>query len=386
MVQRGNNPVVIEEGRIINVDMAHWTADVLTKNSQRQLIDLQWANPYFHFAGGEGIYVMPEVGARVQVCMPSDSSPFILCFTTTFEREATNAPDTVGGAQASLQPDDAESEGDTPREVTYRSGRPKMEQGDIMLRTRDGNAVWLHRGGVVEIGATQIARRFYIPLLNYIRDVCENYEMRSLAGEMSWQVSRADQNPTGNAEAVFTLASRNYAQDEFATVFLQIGHVDDSNRLRLAIAPNKVNPVSGEIDGDSVYELIIDEGGEVNITVKGDQNVHIQGELSEIVDGNVTQQYGSDHSVTIGGNQSVGVSGTHELEATSSTERLSGGKTIDAQSIKAGGTATTPVVILTGALMAYIKFHTHPSPAGPTGPPNGPPPDSAIAARKLKAE
>jgi len=386
IAQRGTNPVVIEEGRIINVDMAHWTADVLTKNSQRQLIDMQWANPYFHFAGGEGIYVMPEVGARVQTCMPSDSSPFILCFITTFEREQTNAPDTTGGAQASLQPDDSEGSDDTPREVTYRSGRPKMEQGDIMLRTRDGNAVWLHRGGVLEIGSTMVARRFYIPLLNYIRDVCENYEMRSLAGEMSWQVSRADQSPDGDAEAVFTLASRNLAQDEFASVFLQIGHVDDTKRLRLAIAPNKINPVSGEVEGDAVYELVVDEEGEVTVTTAGDQTVHVQGALKETVDGSVTHEYGSDHSQTVGGSQSVEVSGTHTLEASSSTERLSGGKTFDAQSIKAGAGAVFPVVIMTPAMMTYIMFHTHPSPAGPTGPPNGPPPDSAVTSGKLKAE
>ena len=384
-IQSGTNTVVIEEARIINVDMAHWTADVVTKNSQRQLIDLQWAHPYFHFAGGEGIYVMPEVGARVQVCMPSDSSPFILCFLTTFEREATNTSDTTGGAQASLQPEDSESEGN-PREVTFRSGRPKMEQGDIMLRTRDGNAIWLHRGGVVEIGATPVSRRFYIPLLNYIRDVCENYEMKSLAGEMSWQVMRADQNPQGDAEALFTLASRNYSQDEFATVMLRVGHVDDSNRLRLTIAPNKINPVSGEVDGEAVFNMEITESGDLTVTVKQDVDVTVDGDLTENVSGSVTQEYGSDHNLTVGGGQSVEVSGSHELEAASSTEKLSSGKTFDCQSFKIGSGASTPIMVLSGAMMAYIQFHTHPSPSGPTGPPNGPPPSNVITSLKGKAE
>lgn len=384
-VQSGLNTVVIEEGRIINVDMVHYTADVMTKNSQRQLVDLQWASPYFHFAKGEGLSVMPEVGARVQICMPSDSTPFILCFVTTFERETTNTPDNTGDANASLQPDDTESEG-TPHEITYRSGRPKMEQGDITLRTRDGNSIWLHRGGVIEIGATPIAKRYYIPLLNYIRDVCENYEMKSLAGEMSWHVSRADQNPAGNAEATFTLASRNFSQDEFATVFLQIGHVDDANRLRLAIAPNVINPVSGEVEDGAAFELTINESGDISITTQGDKTVSIEGELSETVSGSVTQEYSSNHSQTVGGNQTISVSGTHELEASSSTERLSGGKTFDAQSIKAGAGATFPVVIMSPAMMAYIMFHTHPTPAGPSQPPNGPPPTDAITSRKLKAE
>lgn len=384
MIQRGSNAVTIEEGRIINVDMAHWTADVLTKNSQRQLIDLQWANPYFHFAGGEGIFVMPEVGAVVQVCMPSDSPPFILCFVTTFEREATNSSDTIGGASASLQPDDAQ-EGE-PREVTFRSGRPKLEQGDIMLRTRDGNNVWLHRGGVLEIGSTKIARRFYIPLLNYIRDVCENYEMKSLAGEMAWNVFRADQNPSGSAEAQFTLASRNFAQDEFASVFVRVGHVDDTNRLRIRIAPNTINPLSGEVDGDVSYELEITDGGDVTMNVLGSQTVHVQGELSETVDGSVTQEYGSDHNQTVGGSQTIEISGNHNLEAASSTERLSGGKTFDAQSIKAGAGAVFPVMIMSPAMMAYHLFHTHPIVGAATGPPSGAPPTDAVTSRKLKAE
>lgn len=377
---------MIEEGRIINVDMAHWTADVLTKNSQRQLIDMQWAHPYFHFAGGEGIYVMPEVGARVQICMPSDSAPFILCFLTTFEREATNSSDTEGNQQASLQPDDAETEGN-PREVTYRSGRPKMEQGDIMLRTRDGSNLWLHRGGVVEIGSTPVARRFYIPLLNVIRDVCENYELKSLAGEMNWQVSRSDQNAEGDAEAVFTLSSRNFSQDEFATVHLKIGHVDDTNRLKLVIAPNAIDPVSGEIEeGEPVYSLEIDEEGSITTTAAKDVTTTITGELSETVDGSVTQEYGSSHNLTVGGSQEIEVSSTHKLSATSSTEEMSAGKTFDCQTIKAGTGAIFPVVIMSPAMMAYVMFHTHPSPAGPTGPPNGAPPDSAITSSKLKAE
>jgi len=385
-IRTGLGTVVIEEGRIINVDMAHWTADVLTKNSQRQLIDMQWANPYFHFAGGEGIYVMPEVGARVQVCMPSDSAPFIMCFLTAFERESTNAPDTTGGAQASLQPDDAEGEGGVPREVTYRSGRPKMEQGDIMLRTRDGSSVWLHRGGVVEIGSTLVSRRFYIPLLNYIRDICENYELKSLAGEMSWTVARSDQNASGDAEAVFTLASRNFAQDEFASVFLQIGHVDDSNHLKLTVAPNKINPVSGEVDGDPVFSLELDKDGNLTTTIAKDVETTVSGELTETVEGSVTQEFNSDHKLTVGGSQEVEVSSTHKLKATSSTEELSAGKTFDCQSVKAGAGAIFPVVIMSPAMMAYVMFHTHPSPAGPTGPPNGPPPQDAITSSKLKAE
>ena len=238
----------------------------------------------------------------------------------------------------------------------------------------------------MEIGSTLVSRRFYIPLLNYIRDVCENYEMKSLAGEMSWQVTRADQNPQGDAEALFTLASRNFSQDEFATVMLRVGHVDDTNRLKLTIAPNTINPLSGEVDGEPVFDLEITEEGDVTMTIEGDVEKTINGELTETVNGSVTQEYGSDHNLSVGGSQSVSVSGTHELEASSSTESLSSGKTFDCQSFKIGSGASTPIMILSSAMMTYIKYHTHPSPAGPTGPPNGPPPSSAITSLKGKAE
>jgi hypothetical protein len=362
--------------------MAHWTADVVTKNSQRQLIDLQWSNPYFHFAGGEGIFVMPEVGAMVKVCMPSDGPPFILCFVTTFEREQTNSSDTDGSAQTSLQPDSPQSQ-ENPREVTYRSGRPKLEQGDIMLRTRDGNALWLHRGGVVEIGSTAISKRYYIPLLNTIRDICENYELASLAGELSWQVTRADQNPEGSAEAVFTLSSRNFAQDKFATVFLRVGHVDDTNRLKLIVAPNKINPKTGEVDGDAVFEFTINESGDLDCTAKGDANITVEGSLSQTVQGDASYEFQGNLTEGVSGDQSTTISGSHTLEANSSTERLSAGKTIDAQSIKLGQGAVFPVMILSPVMMTYIKFHTHP---GNGLPPSVAPPESMIKSRKATAE
>lgn len=385
MIQRGGSPVRIEEGRIVNVDMTHWTADVVTKNSQRQLIDLQWASGYFHFTGGEGIYVMPEVGAMVKVCMPSDGPPFILCFVTTFEREQTNSPDSDGGGLTSLQPDTTTSS-ETPREVTYRSGRPKLEQGDIMLRTRDGNTLWLHRGGVVEIGSSGVAKRYFIPLLNTIRDICENYELVSLGGELSWTVTRADENPEGSAEAAFTLASRNFAQDEFATVFLRVGHVDGSDRLKLLVAPNRINPRTGVVNGEPVFEFVVNESGDLDCTVKGDATITVKGNLSETVEGDATFGFQGNLSENVSGDQSTSITGGHSLEANSSTERLAAGKTIDAQNIKLGQGAIFPVMILSPVMMAYIMFHTHPVAGSATGPPTTPPPESMIKSRKAFAE
>jgi len=382
IAQSGHNPVGIEDGRIVNVDMANFTADVKTKTSQRQLIDIQWASPYMHFTKGEGINFMPEVGSQCKVCMPSDSTPFILCFTTTFERERqADGQD----PQTTLHPESTEPS-ESPAEVTFRSGRPKMQQGDIHLSTRDGNSVWLHRGGVVEIGATGICKRFYIPLLNTIRDVCENYNLISLAGEMSWLVQRDDRNASGDAEATFTLASRNFAQDEFASVFLQMGHVDDTKRFRMVVAPNIINPRTGEVSGESVYSMEIDEDGNLDIEIKKKATIHVEDELDVTVDGDVSLSYGANLNETVGGDQDTQISGNHTMQAVRSTERLSADKTIDAARIKLGGSAMYPVLIMSPATISFLLGHTHPVTGAATGPPVATTTPQMMTARKTVAE
>lgn len=362
--------------------MANFTADVKTKTSQRQLIDVQWSSPYMHFAKGEGINFMPEVGAICKVCMPSDGTPFIMCFVTTFERER---PADGQDSETTLHPDSTESQ-ESPAEVTFRSGRAKMEQGDIHLSTRDGNALWLHRGGVVELGANGITKRFYIPLLNTIRDVCENYDMVSLAGEMSWTVSRDDRNASGDAEAAFTLASRNFAQDEFATVFLRVGHVDDTKRFQLLIAPNRINPRTGEVDGDVVYSVEIDEEGNLDVTVKKKATINIQDELALTVGGDANLTFSSNLNETISGDRDTQISGNHSMQATGSTERLSADKTIDAPRIKLGGSAMYPVLIMSPATVSFLMGHTHPVTGAATGPPVATTSPNMMTARKTVAE
>lgn len=261
-----------------------------------------------------------------------------------------------------------------------------MEQGDIHISTRDGNAIWLHRGGVVEIGSTAITKRFYIPLLNTIRDVCENYELLSLGGEMSWSVQRDDRNASGDAEATFTLASRNFAQDEFASVFLQTGHVDDTNRFKLVVAPNIINPRTGEVDGEAVYTMEIDEEGNLDVFVKKKATIEIEDELDLTVGADANLNFGSNLNETVGGNQDINVSGNHDLRASSSTERLSGTKTIDAQQIKCGASAMYPVLILSPSTVSWLVNHKHPVVGANTGPAVSAITPNMMAARKTMAE
>lgn len=389
MVQRGVNPVLIEDGRIINVDMAHWTVDVRTMHSQRQLLDMQVGAPYLHFTAGEGIYAMPEVGAKVKTCSPSDGSPFILCFITTFEREGQPAGDE--GETTTRPTTETSSEGgDAPSEVTYRAGRPKLQQGDIMMRCRDGNQIWLHRGGVIEIGATWIAKRYYIPLLNTVRDVAENWEALTVAGDMMWHVERADSSQsreTREDEATFTLLAKNLAQDQFATVLVRAGHVDDTKRFKIVVAPNAIDTRTGEVSSGAVYSMEVDEEGNLDVSVEKDTTITINGDLSLTVNGDADATYGSNLTENVSGNHEETISGSHKLEAASSEERINGSKTVTCPMIKMGSSgASTPVVLATPMVIQFFLSHTHPVVGGATLQPTIPVPVSSLAARKLYGE
>lgn len=384
IIERGDNRVRIEEGRILNVNTRRWTADVRTRESQRTYLDTQWSNPYFHFAGGEGIFFMPEVGAKCMVCRPSQADPFIMCFTTTFERGARQTDDTGETPASGTHP--TEPSGDTGGDdVTFRSGRPYLQQGDIMLRTRDKNHIWLRRGGIVEIASTALSKRLYIPLLNYIRDICENYSMWTAGGALTWSVERDDTDPDGEARALLSIAARQNAQDEKATVGLQIGHVDGTKRLRLIVAPQAINPRTFEVTGDAAYSLDIDEDGKITSVTEDDHNHEVKGDLEWRVHGEALYRYDGGYTVNVTGDAAFTISGNHSMEASSSTERLSSSKVIEAPSVDLGAQGGRPIVIATDAFVAFMAAHKH-TVAGPTtGIPEPSLPPNAFVSTRVKA-
>jgi len=384
VIDEGLNSTSIEEGRIINVNTRRWTVDVRTRETQRVFQDIQWSSPYLHFTGGEGILFMPEVGAKVKVCEPGESSAFVMCFVASHERPARRAEAGEDSSVGDNPSDPAAEEGGG--DVTYRAGRPQLEQGDIMLRTRDGNSIWLRRGGVLEIGSTAISKRLYIPLLNYIRDICENYSLWTAGGQMAWTVARSDESAAGEATAVLTIVGRNAAQDEKATVAVQIGHVDDTKRLRLIIAPNAINTETLEVTGTAVYTLDIDEEGTITSEAQKDHNHKVEGVLDWEVTGEATYRYQGGLTEEINGDQNTTVSGSHTLDAADSTERISGAKVIQAgyTSIGAAG-GTTAVVLASMAMVGYMVGHVHPIVGSSTGPPEPKLPPSAFTATKLGA-
>ena len=179
----GGAPAYIHEARVINVNLVNWTVDVRTQFDNRFFPDVQVASPYLHANRGAGIYAMPEINTKCQICIPSDGPPpFVLAFIMP-----TESVDDVTGQE----------DENNPSVSTFRGGRPRAKMGDIFMRGHDGQFVILHRGGVLQVGSTELAQRLYIPLGNIITDISQNYEHHNTGGTINWGItsSSTDENP-----------------------------------------------------------------------------------------------------------------------------------------------------------------------------------------------
>ena len=305
---------VIETGRIMNVNINDWSVDVVSELASKRYFDLQVMSPYFHFVNGEGVYCMPEIGAMVWICKPTQgrfAAPFILGFQAPFNANTGN----------------------------FQNGRPSLNPGDIMMRTRDENFVVLRRGGVVQIGATPIAQRMYIPIRNFIKDFCENYELHTFGGDLTWETARTDQTNTGQAPTTFTLSAKQFSNDPQPVATLTMGSLGAGvpTILELDIF------ASGAKGAQQVVTMTMDNAGNVAWSVKKNWNVVAHDDISyESQLGNIS--FTSD-------NGNVGLKAHSDVILTSDTTDIdlvassgsikekSLGHIIDAPSILLGGSS-----------------------------------------------
>lgn len=111
---RGGRSAHIYEGKVVDLNMNLWTVDVISQFDQRTYPNVQVSSPYMHSDRGSGIYVMPEIGAKCHVCVPSDGPPpFVLDFI--MPQEGMARPDIPDQGDGALQPNtDATFSGDAP--------------------------------------------------------------------------------------------------------------------------------------------------------------------------------------------------------------------------------------------------------------------------------
>jgi hypothetical protein len=365
----------IEKATVMDVDIRNWTVDVVTEYSSKVWEKLQVATPYFHTNNGEGIFAMPEPGSICLVVQPSDDqTPYVLAFLGSFELEhakTANLEDRAG--EAAVETEELQDElssskstissgaGQSSVSASARGGRPFLNPGDIMIRTRDKNFLVLRRGGVVQIGSTPTCQSIYIPINNFLRQFAENYEISTPGGLLFWNVERLENDPGGEANIMYRLSLRDKAQNEKGDVQIKIGHVDDDIRYELQVAPQGVEIQDGLVS-NSKLRIAIDKNGNQQFIMSGSLEFYIDQNRKTVIKG--TDDIEVTGARTISAlSQSTSLKDYHELKAATSSENISGIKTIKAAKTMIGD---SPVPAVIGpALIAWCASHTHPCNSAP---------------------
>lgn len=234
----------------MNVTPSEYTVDAWAEMSGRRYLDIPFMHTYTHYLGGEGIYFMPEVGAPCWVCRPSerDKPAFVLGFGSAYDVDGT-----------------------------YKNFKRNLNAGDIFLGTRDDNFILLRRGGVLQLGGSGLSQRFHLPIGNWIKDFCESYQLATVGGELLWQVQRTEMDADGTQKIVFSLGTREQADDYQQVCTLTMGHHEtDPN-----VACELVVLSDGTQSGAPKVTLTLKKTGEVvwdvqdafNLTAVGDINL-----------------------------------------------------------------------------------------------------------------
>lgn len=388
LASSGTKPAMVETGTIANVNVRNMTVDWVSQYTGKQIPDVQIMVPYLHYNNGEGITCVPEVGAMCALCFPSDDDPpFVVGFISGPELEGAAS----ANLQKSIQDPGVENEEDIPKaktttsggstttptnpsDASFRAGRPVLNPGDIWIQGRDENFLTLKRGGVLQLGATNIAQRAYIPLLNYIRDFCENYELNSAAGTLSWTVERKEKDPGGDAPTEFTLYAREFAADPKASIKVSLGSLNDADKppegvttfAEVVIHPKLIDIENNEIIGIPKFALRIDRDGNSYILQAKTRTEEIKEDHKLTVERNQEITVKGDRTLKITGAQAEEIEGEHTvIGKASSKENWRDVKAITARVLKLGGEDASEPVPLGAKLIQWLASHTHPASGAP---------------------
>lgn len=320
----------ILSGEIIDTNIGDWTVDVHSNMTGRTFPEIAIASPYLHHFAGEGIYALPEVGANCMVCVPGDTTaPFLLCFV---------APPLLGGGGGDSDEEDVD---ETSGEVTgqqmhggyasFGAQRPPGKPGDIVMRGRDGNHITLHRGGVLQIGANELAQRIYIPLRNLMMDISGRYEHHSTGGSINWgmQEGQFEENDTQ-----FVQTFRLYADDKYADLRIASGKVLTPTKLPSSASDDKATMVSLGIGQDRdepmVYEVTLAPGGFNNNGELSTKSAHNVMKFTFQVDraGNAITRFSGNMFMSVQKNLFIRVKEDLTIEAKNLNMQSSGSATV----------------------------------------------------------
>lgn len=314
--------VSIEKARVIAVDIKQFTVDVRTENTYKNWPDLPFMVPYCHPAQGEGLNFMPEVGSSCWICMASDNQekPFVLGWGMTHESGS------------------------------YRSGRELLNPGDLHFAGRDGNFIFVRRGGIIQLGATPVCQTVYLPIRNILQQFCENYELHTPGGDLTWTVNRQDEDMGGHKGTLFMLAAHEYADDPIRDplAVLKVGSHGDGNPTILTLQTR-------DAGGGAVQtELTIDKTGELKWTIQKAVSYDFKDEFNIKTGKAFSVDASTDANIKAGANVNVEAPNI-ALKAGSTTATFgSAGASIGGPAVNLGD-ATFQAVVASPSFQAWVS-------------------------------
>lgn len=329
----GADPPNIIQGRVINVNLVRWTVDIYSTFDRKRYPDVPVGSPYQHYSNGEGLSIFPEVGALCYICEPGDTSgPFVLAFVMPHEVVDGSTDDAPQGTRSHGVPTGSS-------DASFAGNRPKPKPGDIYLKTRDGNFVILHRGGVLQIGANELAQRIYVPLGNLVTDIAENYQMFNAGGSVSWGMQ--DGPSQKNFPAQFLRTLRVFANDKYADVKIASGKVynpqrddntitentdDNPTVIEVCVKPQGFDAVTGEDskEGEIKLHFLFDKSGNGFIGMKGAFKMNIEKKWTVTAKGGI--EFNSPAGIDIFADQLIQIQGKEGVHVKGKVVRLGPGR------------------------------------------------------------
>ena len=274
---RGWADVKVMAARIIDVDPLRWTCTVKTEVGMKTIYNVDIGSDYLHVFDGEGIHVMPEIGAAVWVAQSSEGD--YPCFIMRYR----------GYPSQSVRGDSNQSLPD------LKSNRPRMSPGDIVMQTRDRNGVRMRRGRITEILGSPLARTIYNGAAGVVHTLAKATKLDTLGGSVRWLVARAATDSRGRQTTTLEAEFKKYADDSDPVVRLRAGGglstpaagAPDGSRSVYGPAPDSAEVVNTPViqlqvlsGGRPVSALAADESGQIELTGTAEISIQLRGALN----------------------------------------------------------------------------------------------------------
>lgn len=248
MAQEGLVPAVIQRAVVTAVDPDAYTMSVSTVVGKRHFEFMPIPSVYAHPFSAEGVHVMPDIGAELWIAVPSDggSRAFPLLY-----QPSVNDLASMAGA------------------------RPRLSPGDVVLQGREGNALRVRRGGVVEIESSPTCRTIFLPREGKIVSIAEATSLFTLGGSAEWYVGEPDELPSGDRVANFRARLKASATHKWSVIDIDAGGEFGASGL-LTISTYESGDTENEADRTLLSTVSMGPSG-VGVRLAAGKTLHVGG-------------------------------------------------------------------------------------------------------------